>query len=63
MTKLSQLASILNGQIPVVLIYLEKDMPKSFELAKPEEASALLATIEVMLESKKSRMDGQNGKK
>ena len=63
MTKLSQLTSILNGQIPVVLIYLEKDMPKNFEIARPEEASALLATIEVMLESKKNRGSEQNGKK
>ena len=47
MPKLSQLTSILNGEIPVVLIFIEKDIPKSFEIAKPDEAVAMLATIEV----------------
>ncbi len=55
MPKLSQLASILNGEIPVVLIYIEKDQPKRYELAKPEEAAAMLAVIEVMNEKPKGK--------
>ncbi len=50
MPKLSQLSSILNGEIPVVLIYVEEDHPKRFEVAKPEEAAAMLAVIEVINE-------------
>ena len=63
MPKLSQLASILNGEIPVVLIYIEKDIPKSFEVAKPEEASAMLAAIEVMLAGSNAQKAVLNGKK
>lgn len=48
MPKLSQLSSILNGEIPVVLIYIEDNQPKRFEVAKPEEAAAVLAVVEVI---------------
>ncbi len=53
MPKLSKLASILNGEIPVVVVYVEDKLPKRYEVAKPEEASALLATIEVLNQKKK----------
>jgi hypothetical protein len=52
MPKLSQLASILNGEIPVVLIYVENDRPKRYEVAKPDDAAAMLAVIEVINEKK-----------
>jgi hypothetical protein len=55
MPKLSQLASILNGDIPVVLIYLENDRPKRFEVAKPEEAAAMLAVVEVINETEQGQ--------
>ncbi len=55
MPKLSQLASILNGEIPVVLIYLENDRPKCFEVAKPEEAAAMLAVVEVINDNKQGQ--------
>ena len=55
MPKLSQLVSILNGEIPVVLIYIKEDVPINFEVAEPAEASVLLATIETMKEQKKGR--------
>ena len=55
MPKLSQLASILNGEIPVVLVYVENDRPKRFEVAKPEEAAAMLAVIEVLNEKKQGQ--------
>jgi hypothetical protein len=53
MPKLSQLASILNGEIPVVLVYVENDHPKRYKLAKPEEASAILSIIEMLNAEKK----------
>ena len=52
-TKLSSLASVLNGEIPVVLIYVKDEQPERYELAKPDEAAAMLAVIEVMNEKKK----------
>jgi len=55
MPKISQLASILNGEIPVVLIYLEHDTPKRFEFAEPDEATAMLAVIEAINEQKKGQ--------
>jgi hypothetical protein len=55
MPKLSQLASILNGEIPVVLIYVENDRPKCFEVAKPEEAAAMLAVVEVINDNKQGQ--------
>ena len=55
MPKLSQLASILNGEIPVILIYLKENVPINFEVAEPEKAAAMLATIEVINEQKKER--------
>jgi hypothetical protein len=51
MPKLSQLSSIINGEIPVVLIYVENNQPKRFEVAKPEEAAAMLAVVEVINET------------
>jgi hypothetical protein len=50
MPKLSQLSSIVNGEIPVVLIFVENDQPKRFEVAKPEEAAAMLAVVEFINE-------------
>ena len=55
MPKLSQLSSIINGEIPVVLIYIENNQPKRFEVAKPEEAAAMLAVVEVINENKEER--------
>jgi hypothetical protein len=55
MPQLSQLASILNGEIPVVLIYVENDRPKRYEVARPEDAAAMLAVIEVINEKKKGQ--------
>lgn len=52
-TKLSALASVLNGEIPVVLIYVKDEQPERYELAKPDEAAAMLAVIEVLNEKKK----------
>jgi len=51
MPKLSQLSSILNGEIPVVLIYIENNQPKRFEVARPEQAAAMLAVVEVINET------------
>lgn len=53
--KLSQLSSIINGEIPVVLIYIENNQPKRFEVAKPEEAAAMLAVVEVINEVKQGQ--------
>jgi hypothetical protein len=55
MPKLSQLSSIVNGEIPVVLIFVENDQPKRFEVAKPEEAVAMLAVVEVINETKQEK--------
>jgi len=55
MPKLSQLSSIINGEIPVVLIYIENNQPKRFEVAKPEEAAAMLAVVEVINEAKQGQ--------
>ena len=55
MPKLSQLASIINGEIPVVLVYIENDRPKRFEVAKPEEAAAMLAVVEVINETEQGK--------
>jgi hypothetical protein len=44
--KLSQLASIRNGEIPVVLVYFADDAPKDYRLASPEEAASFLAMVE-----------------
>ncbi len=53
MPKLSQLASILNGEIPIVLIFVKDKRPERCEVAKPEEAAAMLAAIEVINEKEK----------
>jgi len=55
MPKLSQLSSIINGEIPVVLIYIENNQPKRFEVAKPEEAAAMLAVVEIINETKQEQ--------
>jgi hypothetical protein len=46
--KLSQLASIRNGEIPVVLVYFAGDAPQDYKLASPEEAASFLAMVEYM---------------
>ena len=56
----SQLTSILKGEIPVVLIYLENNVPRQFEFVSPETASSLLAAIEL---SRLQKGEGENGKK
>ena len=53
MPKLSQLASILNGEIPIVLIFVKDKKPERYEVAKPEEAAAMLAAIEIINEKEK----------
>lgn len=45
--KLSQMSSIRNGEIPVVVIYLQPaGTPTEYKLLGPEEAVEILATIE-----------------
>ena len=44
--KLSQMASIRNGEIPVVVVYIREHAPRDYKLVSPDEAILLLATIE-----------------
>ena len=55
----SQLTSILKGEIPVVLIYLENNVPRQFEFATPEIASSLLAAIEASNQRKGGKDHGK----
>lgn len=55
----SQLSSILKGEIPVVLIYLENNVPRQFEFASPETASSMLAAIEASNQLKEGKEHGK----
>jgi hypothetical protein len=44
--KLSQMASIRNGEIPVVVVYVRDNLPSEYQLVAPEEAVITLAAIE-----------------
>ncbi|MBS4060962.1 MAG: hypothetical protein KG029_11235 [Bacteroidetes bacterium] len=44
--KLSQMASIRNGEIPVVVVYVRDNLPSEYQLVAPEEAVVTLAAIE-----------------
>ena len=46
--QLSRLASVRNGEIPVILVYVKDKMPQNYKLVPPEEAQDLLATIEYL---------------
>lgn len=55
----SQLTSILKGEIPVVLVYLENNVPKQFEFASPETASSMLAVIDASNQRKGGKDHGK----
>jgi hypothetical protein len=44
--KLSQMTSIRNGEIPVVVVYVRDNLPSEYQLVAPEEAVLTLAAIE-----------------
>lgn len=44
--KLSQMTSIRNGEIPVVVVYVRDNVPSEYQLVAPEEAIVTLAAIE-----------------
>lgn len=49
--KLSQMASIRNGEIPVVVVYFQPSgAPREYKLLGPEEAVELLVVIERLKE-------------
>ncbi|MDX9991590.1 MAG: hypothetical protein RBS68_06015 [Anaerolineales bacterium] len=46
--KMSQLASIRNGEIPVVIVYLNDNVPLNYKMVAPQEAIELLAFVEYL---------------
>jgi hypothetical protein len=46
--KMSQMASIRNGEIPVILVYVKDQVPQNYKMVPPEEAERVLALIEFM---------------
>lgn len=44
--KLSQMASIRNGEIPVVIVYVRDNTPSEYKLVAPDEAIVTMAAIE-----------------
>lgn len=58
--KLSQLASIRNGEMPVVLVYFADDAPKDYKLASPEEAASFLAMVEYIRDFTQSQKKPNN---
>lgn len=46
--KLSQMASVRNGEIPVILVYVRDQVPQNYKLVTPEEAAEVLTVIEFM---------------
>jgi hypothetical protein len=46
--KLSQMASVRNGEIPVILVFVRDQVPQNYKLVPPEEAIPVLSLIEFM---------------
>jgi hypothetical protein len=53
--KLSTMASIINGEIPVVVIYVKpNNIPSEYKILSPDEAILTLAAIERLRDTRQS---------
>ena len=46
--KLSQMSSVRNGEIPVILVFVRDQMPQNYKMVTPKEAEEILSLIEFM---------------
>jgi hypothetical protein len=46
--KVSQMSSVRNGEIPVILVFVRDQMPQNYKMVTPKEAEEILSLIEFM---------------
>jgi hypothetical protein len=61
--KLSQMSSVRNGEIPVILVFVRDQMPQNYKMVTPKEAEEILSLIEFMQDYLRAASGAQAKKK